>query len=333
MPGEQLPFDWAREPAAPAGGAPLGERLRPRLQQLAERGVYLGGSSWKYPGWLGQVYDEQRYRVRGRFAQRTFERECLVEYAAVFPTVCGDFAFYQWPSDEMWAHTFSQLPANYRFSLKVCEEVTVDRYPKLPRYGGRAGEINREMFNATLVQRELLDRLQPYRDQVGVLILEFGQIQEGPLRAPEAFAGALDRMLADLPTREWRFAVEVRNADFIEQPSPLLACLEERNVAYCFNSWTRMPPIEEQLRLPDVLTANFTCARYLLRPGRTYQQAVDQFSPYEHIQEPYPEGRQSLTDLIERCLGEQRMLFAFVNNRFEGNAPETIDLALPSAAD
>jgi hypothetical protein len=49
------------------------------------------------------------------------------------------------------------------------------------------------------------------------------------------------------------------------------------------------------------------------------------FSPYERIQEPYPEGRQALRELIERCLAGQQTLFAFVNNRFEGNAVQTIE--------
>ena len=71
--------------------------------------------------------------------------------------------------------------------------------------------------------------------------------------------------------------------------------------------------------------ADHAAARFLLRPGRPYQQAVDMFSPYETVQDPYPEGRDAMSELIERCFGEQRMLFGFVNNRFEGNAPETID--------
>ena len=87
------------------------------------------------------------------------------------------------------------------------------------------------------------------------------------------------------------------------------------------------PPIHDQLQVPDVLTAGHVAARFLLRPQRTYNQAVEQFSPYERIQDPYPQGRQSLGDLIERCLGESRELYAFVNNRFEGNAVETIEEA------
>ena len=33
----------------------LGLALAVRLKKLADRGIYLGTSSWNYPGWLGQV--------------------------------------------------------------------------------------------------------------------------------------------------------------------------------------------------------------------------------------------------------------------------------------
>jgi len=35
-----------------------------------------------------------------------FRDECLAEYATVFPTVCGDFAFYQFPTEKMWQARF-----------------------------------------------------------------------------------------------------------------------------------------------------------------------------------------------------------------------------------
>jgi hypothetical protein len=39
----------------------LAARLAPVLHAWADRGVYFGASSWKYPGWLGQVYSQSRY--------------------------------------------------------------------------------------------------------------------------------------------------------------------------------------------------------------------------------------------------------------------------------
>ncbi len=323
---EQLAFGWTDDGAAlPPEPPPRVRPLAAQLWELAERGIYLGTSSWKYPGWLGQVYTAARYQRGGRFSERRFERDCLAEYATVFPTVGGDFSFYQFPSPRMWEHIFRQAPPGFRFSLKIPEAVTVERFPNLPRYGEQAGAENPHFMDASLVKDKLLDVLDPYRDKLGVLIFEFGAIRRTPLSRPDRFAFALDRLLSSLPLDRYRFAVEVRNAAFVEGSSDYLGCLRSHEVAHCFNSWTRMPPIGEQLRLPGTFTAGHVTARLLLRPGRTYRQAVEKFSPYDRIREPYPEGRAALRQLIERCLSEQRTLFAFVNNRFEGNAVETIE--------
>src|SRR5437899_10907067 len=82
--------------------------LAEKLRELARQNILIGGSSWKYEGWLGQIYSRERYLARGKFSKRTFERECLTEYSETFPTVCGDFAFYQFPTDEFWAKLFSR---------------------------------------------------------------------------------------------------------------------------------------------------------------------------------------------------------------------------------
>ena len=94
------------------------DHLAARLRALAERKIFIGGSSWKYEGWLDQIYHRDRYQTRGRFSKKLFEQECLREYAEVFPTVCGDFAFYQFPTQEFWSRLFAHVPANFRFRLQ-----------------------------------------------------------------------------------------------------------------------------------------------------------------------------------------------------------------------
>ena len=73
-----------------------------KATELGAKGVFIGTSSWKYEGWLGQIYTRERYLSRGKFSRRVFEQECLREYSETFPAVCGDFAFYQFPTEEFW---------------------------------------------------------------------------------------------------------------------------------------------------------------------------------------------------------------------------------------
>lgn len=322
MTDEQLGFGWGREsdnrPPPPTGP------LAARLDGLARRGIYLGTSSWKYPGWMGTIYDPSRYRIRGKVSRKKFERTCLAEYAEVFPTVGGDFSFYQFPAESVWQRYFSQVPEGFRFSLKVPEEITVERFPNLPRYGRRAGKENPDFMNPALLEDRFLKLLEPYRNKLGVLMFEFGTFRAGPMKEPPRFAAALNRFLSRLPTDRFDYSVEVRNRNFLTEGTDYLDCLRSNGVAHCLNSWTRMPSIAEQLEVPGIFTADHVAARLLLKPGRTYEQAVKRFSPYERIGEPYSEGRDGLRGLIERCLERRHALFVFVNNRFEGNAVETI---------
>jgi len=85
-----------------------------------------------------------------------------------------------------------------------------------------------------------------------------------------------------------------------------------------------MPPLAEHIAIPGALTADFTVVRALLREGRPYEQAVEQLSPYDQVRDENPEGREALRALIRRMREERRAALIFVNNRFEGNAPTTI---------
>jgi uncharacterized protein YecE (DUF72 family) len=114
-------------------------RLRARLADLAARGVYVGTSSWKYPGWCGMVYDEARYQWRGRFATARFEKGCLAEYAETFKTVSVDATYYAPPTVAFLEGLAAQVPADFRFGFKAPNAFTVKRTPNHPRFGQRAG--------------------------------------------------------------------------------------------------------------------------------------------------------------------------------------------------
>ena len=295
------------------------DRLRERLNELAARGIFIGGSSWKYEGWLGQIYSRSRYQVRGRFSKRLFDETCLSEYATVFPAVCGDFSFYQFPAETFWEKLFrqTQTPEAFRWGFKVPEQITVPAWPVHPRYGALAGRDNPTFLDSTLFANSFLRALEPYRNRVGVLIFEFGAIRQS--RAE--FVRALDAFLARLPAG-WKFAVEIRNAEFLVPD--YFACLRAHGVTHVYNAWSRMPEIREQLAIPGSSTAELIVARALLHRGRPYEEAVQQFAPYDRVQEVNEPVRRGLRELVEIARADGRPAFIFVNNRLEGNSPGTI---------
>jgi uncharacterized protein YecE (DUF72 family) len=267
------------------------------------------------------VYSRERYLSRGRFSRKLFEAECLKEYAETFSAVCGDFAFYQFPTEEFWGKLFGQAPRHFRFAFKVPEQVTCKVFPAHARYGPQAGRENEGFLDAHILREMFLRPLLPYREQTAVLIFEFGAFGRKSFEDLSAFLERLHPFLAALP-KEFRYAVEIRNPEFLEKD--YFACLRSHGVAHVYNAWSRMPELRHQLAIPDSATADFQVCRALLRRGRVYEEAVDRFAPYVEVQDPNPEARESMRVLIGRARENKEFLFLFVNNRLEGNAPMTI---------
>jgi uncharacterized protein YecE (DUF72 family) len=297
------------------------DHLAERLRQLAAQNIYIGGSSWKYEGWLGQIYSRDRYLSRGRFSKKLFEAECLREYGEVFPTVCGDFAFYQFPTEEFWSKLFGHTPEQFRFAFKVPEQITCKVFPSHARYGPQAGRENEAFLDANVFQEMFVRPLLPHRRKTALLIFEFGTFGRRSFDTVGEFVDRLDPFLTQLPP-EFRYAVEIRNPGFLEPD--YFSCLRAHNVAHVYNAWSKMPELRHQIAIPDSTTADFQVCRGLLRQGRVYEEAVDAFAPYREVQDPNPEARESMRVLIGRARENKQFLFLFVNNRLEGNAPSTI---------
>jgi uncharacterized protein YecE (DUF72 family) len=301
------------------------ERLAVKLRELASQQIYIGTSSWKYEGWCGQIYTRDRYATRSRFSQKRFEGECLGEYAETFPIVCGNFSFYQFPSDEFWRKLFHSAGPRLQFAFKVPEEITVREFPVHPRYGPRGGERNDTFLNADLFGTAFLLALEPFRSQVAVLIFEFGSFGKRAYENAAEFVRDLDPFLSALPPG-WRYSVEIRNPEFLAPE--YFACLREHGVAHVYNAWTRMPELDVQMAMEETVTAGFTVTRALLRHGRPYEEAVEMLSPYENILDENIRAREAIREQIRKSREERRASYIFVNNRLEGNAPLTIEAIL-----
>jgi len=307
------------------------DELRPQLAALARQGVFIGTSSWKYPGWQGMLYDRARYVWRGRYSGARFEKLCLAEYAEVFQTVGVDAAYYQFPDHPYLEGMVSQVPRDFLFALKVTDEITIKRFPALPRFGQRAGRPNESFLNADLFASAFLKPCEPFQANVGLLMFEFSRFAPGDFERGRDFVEALDGFLGRLPAG-WRYGVEIRNRNFLHPD--YFAALARHGVAHVYNSWQDMPSVGEQLALAENRTTpDFCGARFLLKPGRAYAEAVRRFSPYDRIQDVNPEGRAAGGRLIRDTVarGKPAQAFIYVNNRFEGNALETIAAMLDQA--
>jgi len=247
----------------------------------------------------------------------------LREYAAfpLFRTVGIDSTYYGPPTEAVLRNYAEHLPAGFPTISKVWGQLTIHTFTKA-QDPDRVGKANPDFLNPDIFVEEIY---QPYRrhfsSNTGPFVFEFQTIAKFSGMDSDRFARRLDEFFSALP-RDAEYAVEIRNEEFL---TPMyFAVLREHEVAHVFNSWTRMPPIGHQLDLPGAITAPFIVARALLRPGRTYDEAVDAFAPYDRIQDPSPQLRQDLVRLIETAVHARIPAYLLVNNRAEGSAPLTI---------
>ena len=218
--------------------------MKKKAAALAAQGVYVGTSSWKYEGWLGQLYTPSLYEYRGKVAKTRFERDCLREYGEVFKTVSVDAAYYDFPRREYLHKLADAVPADFRFGFKVTDAVTIKKYPNLARFGAKAGQPNPNFLDAELFATAFLKPCREIRDKVGVLMFEFSRFWPSDYEHGRDFVSDLDGFLGKLP-KGWPYSIEMRNKHWLTPE--YFGCLARHSVAHVFNSWAQMPSVGHQI--------------------------------------------------------------------------------------
>ena len=288
-----------------------------QLSRLAAEGVYLGTSSWKYRGWEGMIYKT------GYSSEAQFQRQSLREYTGFFPCVGVDFTFYTWPMADMMSYLIDSTPENFRLFPKVTKRITMEIFPNIPTYGRWAGQKNPDFLKADLFKEQFLEPISKLGSRLGAIFFEFTHLGQEHLPRLQDFFRAL-------PRTGYTYGLELRSPDLVRPE--FYSLLLESGVSPVFNAWTKMPRIREQwaqyLEAGGAATKQPIMVRGLLRPGRIYEEAVQNFQPYKEIKDPYPEGREDIRLLMNFARREQRKAYIMINNRLEGCAPKTIGALL-----
>lgn len=287
------------------------------VRRYLENQWYFGTSSWKYPGWKGLIYNTPYP------SDKNFQETCLEEYSRHYSCVGVDHTYYSWPTSKSFSRYYEQTPESFRFVLKATEKITVFKYPNLPRYGKEAGTLNGSFLNAELFEENFLAPLTPYKDRIGPIMFEFSQFHTGTFSRGSEFVDRLDGFLTKVcRNNDFQFGIEVRNSNWLQPP--YFECLVKHQVGHVFNSWTRMPLLDVQHQKAKEFSLPFFIVRLLLNPGTLYQEAVDQFSPYDKLHQELSDIRNSVVDLLSLAFRRQIPVYTLVNNRFEGCAPKTL---------
>ncbi|QQS12774.1 MAG: DUF72 domain-containing protein [Rhodospirillales bacterium] len=293
---------------APAAGSPL--RVTPPPD------VFLGTSSWSFPGWQGLVWD-------GDYTADTLARAGLPAYAALglFQTVGIDRTFYAPLSDEAFGAYARQVRDGFRFLVKAPQAVT-DAVIRLE--GGRSSGPNPRYLDAAFaIARFVEPAMAGLGDKAGPLVFQFPPAPREILAEPAEWVGRLATFLGALPRvvggRRPLYAVELRNAELVTPR--LVRTLDEQGVRYVVGLHARMPALERQAAALERMAPGPVVVRWSLHSGFKYEQAKSRYFPFDRIVDDDPTTRNALARLAADAFRAGHPVWIIVNNKAEGSAP------------
>ena len=285
---------------APVGAAEPSARVRVLASSLDE-GLYLGTSSWSFPGWDGIVYDR-------KVSQTTLARHGLAAYARhpLFRTVCIDRTYYGPITAEDFARYRSAVPEDFRFVVKAHELVTSARLKD------DFASPNPSFLEPGYAVDEVIGPcLEGLGDRAAVMLLQFpSQLVDDVA----AFNDKLHRFLSELP-KGLLYAVELRNPELFNEG--YREFLQDVGASHCFNVHPKMPSLEDQVRQSAADAWPTIVVRWMLRRNLRYSDAKDAFYPFEKLADEDTGARRAVASLCR----DAKRAFIIVNNKAEGSAP------------
>ena len=310
------------------GTAPVLLEPPPSLSAARRARLYLGTSSWSFPGWAGLVWDEPA-------AESLLAREGLPAYARhpLLNAVGIDRGFYAPLAMEAYARYAAQVPADFRFLVKAPGIVTDASVRDRDGAGVSANASHLDV--ALAVESFVRPCLEGLADKAGVLLFQFSPLPREWLAAPGDWITRLAAFLAGLPTGP-RYAVEIRDPALLTPR--LMHALADAGVAYAIGLHDRMPPVERQLRALDACEARAAApmplvVRWTLHRGVGYKEAKERYAPFDRLVDEDPDTRGPLAARIATTLDAGRPVFVIANNKAEGSAPLTLMRLAQAVAD
>lgn len=225
--------------------------------------AYIGTSGWNYGHWRGDFYP-----------QKLRQADWLNHFASQFGSVEVNNAFYRVPDAEHVRQWARQVPARFRFAVKMWRGVT--HFKKLKNCREHLEKFFLPVSELPTSQR-------------GPVLVQLPSNQGKDLAKLDAFLVELKR--ATGPAR-WKVAMEFRSSDWLCEETYEL--LNRHGATICLHD---MPPA-------DVITANAARFVYLRRHG----PAGDYRGSYSDRAIDEDAHR------IRSWLREGRMVFVYYNN-------------------
>jgi uncharacterized protein YecE (DUF72 family) len=291
-----------------------------RIAAALPPSVYLGTSSWSFPGWAGLVY-------RDPASEAVLARSGLGAYAThpLLRTVGVDRTFYAPVSTDVLAGHAASVPPDFRFLVKAHEAITTPRFPNHPRYGALRGQASPHYLDPAYARDAVV---APFVDGLGprgaVLLFQFppqpaiALAGPGPRSAARRFAERVFRFLRELPPGP-RYAVEIRTAELLTPD--FAAALRTVNAVPCLAVMPGLPGLAALARATRAVEADALVIRWMLAAHHDYESAVSAYQPFDRLVDPDPSNRRTIADLLRGAVSRGVPAYVIINNKAEGSSP------------
>jgi uncharacterized protein YecE (DUF72 family) len=302
-----------------AGSGPGPAEAAPALVELGRalpRALYLGTSSWSFPGWAGLVYDRS-------FDPSRLSRDGLPAYARhpVLRAVGIDRTFYAPLPASAFARHAAQVPDGFRFLVKAPSACT----SAVVRHDGALPTANDQFLDERVaIDQFVRPALEGLGPKAGPLVFQFSPLGRAWTRVPQRFADALEGFLAALRTEEpgALLAVEVRDPEVLVPA--FFDALAAHRVRYCIGVHARMPVVDEQAARARRVGPGALVVRWNLHSGFGYDEAKARYEPFDRLVDEDPAARGALAALAADTIGAGEAVYVIANNKAEGSAPLTL---------
>src|SRR5215469_2490343 len=148
------------------------------------------------------------------------------------------------PSAKTAQGWYDKTPADFVFAAKVPQVVTHDKV----------------LVDCDTEFGEFIDSMENLNEKLGPMVLQFPRFDRYVLKNSDEFRSRLDSFLQRVSSPARRFAVEIRNQDWLD--TKLTDLLRKHNVALALTDTSFMPRPWEMKNELDLVTADFGFVRW-----------------------------------------------------------------------
>ena len=307
-----------------------------RLGRQLPHNVYLGTSSWFFPGWRSLVW---RSEASAQYSESQLARHGLRAYAQhpLFRCVGIDRTFYQPLTVSEYTGYANQVPQDFRFVLKA-PAMVADAVMRGKR--GEAVQPNPLFLDSSAMLDHFVGpALEGLRSRAGPLVLQLSPIPR-EMKGDAWNIETIERigaLLTALPSRLGEFvplyAVALRDPELLTPRFERM--IRDCGARMCIALHPRMPAAARQSaalramdarddegddwRLKGPLVVRWNLAAHL-----RYEEAKERYAPFDRMVDPDIPTRGTLAHLIHVAIKSEQPSYIIANNKAEGSAPLTL---------